>query len=212
MLSVEQLEARCLPSQFITLPGFPDSLTGWAPSPGVGTKVDVYFGALRGPAAAATRAAVASLDQQFRHAGVGVDLVAVRSRAQAKVLILRGPGGGSEGGEADFAPLIPAGTAANGHPYFRWFGRIKIVMSTAMPWYYGAAPTPPRVQADFETAVMHELGHSLGLDHNPARNDPANQDGYDTMNPVLPTGVARRHFGDDDLRALQEVYGHVFPR
>jgi hypothetical protein len=212
MLGVEQLDARCQPSAFITVPGFPNSVTGWAHAVGRGAKVDVYFGALRGPAAAAVRAAVVSLDQQFRHAAVGVNFVAVRDRAQSNVVIVRGAGGGSEGGETDFAPLIAAGTTADDRPYFRWFGRIRIAMATGMPWYYGASPTPPRSEADFESAVMHELGHSLGLDHNPTRNDPANQDGYDTMNPVLPLGVARRHFSNDDLRALQEVYGHVFPR
>lgn len=212
MLGLEVLEDRCLPSAFIAVDGLPNSRTGFAPAPGKPATVTVYFRDLTGPAASATRAALASLDRQFRQGHVGVNLVAVNAVNQANVVILRGPGGGSEGGATYFPLAFADGLFNDGHPYFHWRGRVRIVISSTTPYYYGAAPRPPATQADFETVVMHELGHSLGLDHNNTRDDPANSDGFDTMNAVLPTGQVRRVYSGPDLAALQRIYGTGTPR
>jgi hypothetical protein len=207
MLAVEPLEARCLPSAFLPVDGLPDSRTGWARAPGVGAAVTVFYRDLTGPAASAAARAVTSWNQQLRHAGVGARLVAVAAPGQAEVVVSRGGPGGTEGGATFFPFAFADGSFPDGHPYFRWHGRIRIRMAASIPWYYGAAGAPPGGQADFETAVLHELGHALGLDHNNARDDPANADGFDTMNAVLPTGVARRNLAAPDLAALQVLYG-----
>jgi hypothetical protein len=202
MLLLEALETRSLPSLFLPVDGLPNSATGWAPTPGTGATVRVSFRGLPGPAVTATRAAVAALDHQFQRADVGVRLVVVPARAEADVLVGFGGQGGREGGTTFFPVAFGAGRFPNGRPYFRWAGRIQIAMDFATPWYYGAAAAPGG-GVDFETAVMHELGHSIGLDHNP---DPA-----DAMNAILPPGAARRHFDRQDLLTLRQVYGRACP-
>jgi hypothetical protein len=199
MLGVEALEDRSLPSLLLAVDGRPGSGTGWARTPGSGATVAVFFRDLPGPAVAVTRAALASLDRQFQRGHVGVRLVPAASLDQADVDVVAGGVGPDLGGTTTFPLAFAAGTFANGHLYFRWQGQIRIALNFAKPWYYGTAAAPPAGGVDFETAVMHELGHAIGLDHNP---DPG-----DTMNAVLPPGVARRRLDPQDLRTLRQVYG-----
>jgi hypothetical protein len=159
---------------------------------------------------AATRAALANLNAEFLQAGVGIRFVVVATNTQANVVIHGGQPPTSDDqaiGVTEFSFAEADGSTADGHLYFRWDGRIHIVMKTNAPWYFGRSPVVPWNRLDFESCMMHELGHSLGLAHNNAPDDAYTADHFSTMNAVLPYGTARRHFAAVDLAVLRELYG-----
>lgn len=57
---------------------------------------------------------------------------------------------------------------------------------------------------DVPTLLRHELGHAVGLAHNP--NPVPYNDGTDVMHPYLAPGEVRL-YGADDVLALQGLYG-----
>ena len=80
-----------------------------------------------------------------------------------------------------------------------------ITLIAGWNWYTGADPSAVGVdQYDFETIVLHELGHAVGLGHDTAWY-PVN-DGYDVMNPTAATGVARCTYSANDVRELRYLY------
>src|SRR5262249_6061391 len=59
----------------------------------------------------------------------------------------------------------------------------QVTMIQGWSWYAGADPTQVSAgQNDFETAVMHELGHVLGLGHRPTP----------ILNPAVSSRIAPR--------------------
>jgi hypothetical protein len=68
----------------------------------------------------------------------------------------------------------------------------QVTMIQGWTWYAGADPTQVGAgQYDFETAVMHELGHVLGLGHS--------SNSTSVMYASLPTGTANRVLTTADL-------------
>ena len=77
-------------------------------------------------------------------------------------------------------------------------GQITIIMN--WNYYLGAdATTVGSDQYDFETVVMHELGHGLGLGHSP--------DADSVMFAELDTGQAHRSLTANDLAQLDDGGG-----
>lgn len=71
-------------------------------------------------------------------------------------------------------------------------GSSEITLVQGWNWYEGADSTAVGSdQFDFQTVVTHELGHALGLGHNP--------DGSSVMYSSLATGTARRSLTVTDL-------------
>jgi hypothetical protein len=68
----------------------------------------------------------------------------------------------------------------------------EITLTQGWNWYAGGdAAAIGADQYDFETVVIHELGHTLGLGHNP--------DSTSVMYATLSTGVTKRSFTIADL-------------
>jgi len=96
--------------------------------------------------------------------------------------------------QVEIANTSAAGGAADGVLGCTVAGQITLV--TGWSWYTGA---DPRVigagQYDFETIVMHELGHAVGLGHS--------GDTGSVMYPTLASGTARRTVTAADLSVLE---------
>src|SRR5206468_168594 len=87
----------------------------------------------------------------------------------------------------------PCGSAADGVLGCETTGG-EIIIVQGWDWYTG--PDPSLIDAnqyDYETVVMHELGHGIGLDHSADPNS--------VMYGTLSTGQARRTLGATDIGA-----------
>jgi hypothetical protein len=124
--------------------------------------------------------------------------------------------------------LQAAGTCQDGVPYFRevshydptllhvirtdLFRNVQLFPSgttTPISWYLGSDPNAalPQNTYDYETVVLHELGHALGLDHPSADpRSPMNTDTPTNRAGTLLTPKIRRHFTENDHEALQVLY------
>lgn len=70
----------------------------------------------------------------------------------------------------------------------------------SIDWYVGEDPLGIRAgQTDLRSALLHEIGHCLGLDHSA---DPSA-----VMAPAQLTGAAYRHLQADDLDGLVFLFG-----
>src|SRR5262249_50101064 len=114
--------------------------------------------------------AIAALDAIF--GPYGVNLVDVGSGGAADAVI-----------EVEIADTSAAGSAADGVLGCTTAGHITLV--SGWNWFTGTdASAIATDQYDFETIVMHELGHAVGLGHS--------GDGGSVMYPYLAAGHARR--------------------
>jgi hypothetical protein len=95
--------------------------------------------------------------------------------------------------QVEIADSSPAGGAADGVLGCTVPGQITLL--TGWDWYTGADPTVIGAgQYDFETIVMHELGHAVGLGHS--------GDTGSVMYAYLAPGQTRRTVTAQDLSVL----------
>jgi hypothetical protein len=73
--------------------------------------------------------------------------------------------------------------------------------SNRFNWYTGTG-TPPANQVDWWSVAIHEMGHCLGLDHEPRITDPK-----PVMYPSLEAGEIRRTLTPDDIAGRNAIYG-----
>jgi hypothetical protein len=100
----------------------------------------------------------------------------------------------------DSGTTSASGTAADGVLGCFDVAHMEITLLQGWDWYAGADPGQIGAgQYDFQTTVTHELGHALGLGHNPDLASP--------MNGTLPTGTVRRTLLLADLNIPQEDAG-----
>ncbi|HEY2785006.1 MAG TPA: choice-of-anchor Q domain-containing protein [Fimbriiglobus sp.] len=97
----------------------------------------------------------------------------------------------------DSATTTPLGGMAEGVLAVYDPSDSEITLVEGWTWYDGPTTSSvPSSQFDFQTAVVHELGHALGLGHLP---DPAS-----VMYESLPTGTAKRSLLTSDLNIGNE--------
>jgi Matrixin len=77
--------------------------------------------------------------------------------------------------------------------------------SNGFNWYTGTG-TPPANQVDWWSVAIHEMGHCLGLDHEPRITDPKS-----VMYPSLAAGEVRRTLTPDDIAGRNAIYGAAVP-
>jgi PKD repeat protein len=74
-----------------------------------------------------------------------------------------------------FVPSLSAGVLASCSSWYytcgtgatssAYVGEIDVVISSAFTWYYGVSTTVPAGQYDFESVMLHEMGHGHQLNH-----------------------------------------------
>lgn len=103
------------------------------------------------------------------------------------------------GGEADLDIFYASNSDLGGllmgtgpSPWPKSNRRIRVNYEVA--WYYGASVLVPGNQTDFQSAVVHELGHAMGLGHSSEHSA--------VMYPTLGPGVYRRDLHLDDKVAI----------
>jgi hypothetical protein len=127
--------------------------------------------------------AIATLDTTFGPNGVDLVDVGVAGAANAVV-------------QVQIADTSAAGSAADGVLGCTVAG--NITMLTGWSWFTGADPTTIGAgQYDFETIVMHELGHAVGLGHS--------GDTGSVMYAYLSPGQTRRVVTTADLSVLDST-------
>jgi hypothetical protein len=132
--------------------------------------------------------AIASLDATF--GGYGVDLIDVGTDDAADAIV-----------QVQIAGTSAAGSAPDGVLGCTFAGQIRLL--NGWNWYTGSDPTAIGAnQYDFETILMHELGHAIGLGHS--------GDTGSVMYPYLGSGEARRGVTLQDMAVL-EATGDTAP-
>jgi hypothetical protein len=97
-------------------------------------------------------------------------------------------------------PTSACGTAADGILGCFDGGQMEITLVQGWDWYAGADPGAIAAgQYDFESVVVHELGHAVGLGHS--------ADAGSVMYPTLAAGAAHRDLSVADLDVADDDGG-----
>lgn len=100
-----------------------------------------------------------------------------------------------------YGPAIAAHTAVDNDPYQGDIRHVVIEIDGRRKWSQNADVAADAL--DLESILLHELGHSLGLDH--SRNSEA------IMRAGIKPGQTRRHLHEDDLSGICDVIKYSHP-
>ncbi len=105
--------------------------------------------------------------------------------------------------QVDFGGGLGAGVLAETTWFFIGKDILECDMrfSNAFSWYTGTG-TPSSTQIDWWSVAAHEMGHCLGLGHEPDITNPK-----PVMYPSIAPGEARRTLTADDIAGRNSIYG-----
>src|SRR5438132_11893739 len=105
-----------------------------------------------------------------------------------------------------YAPSTSNQTS-NGNPYLQFSGYVTVNIVEGWNWYTGVDPALiGSNQYDYQTVVTHELGHAVGLYHDPSTYVGFNDDNHSVMYPSRSSGLTRRNFSVYDYDWMQYLY------
>jgi len=182
----------------------------WAPAPGRAQRVGVYLDNTNGLISASAHARIEAAMATLNQSDTGLQVVEVLTPEQASIILQIEPS--DRGREADdrlgyttFRATAPAGS---GPGYERLVGQATVTLFADKPWYFGADGHVPADLYDYETVVLHELGHAIGLQGDDTIYSGLNSDDHSAMAESLVRGVARRELSARDAAFLQLMYGN----
>ena len=197
---------------------------GWSTTLGapitLGVYVDNSDGSMTPDQRARIADAIAALNVTW-NGTTGLQLVLVSDPSQASIIVhnvVTSPLGGlGQGilGDAELSYVAsPDGRLDNGNAYQVFTGQMMVDIVEGWNWY--TSPTSANTgmtaitnsQYDFESVVIHELGHAVGLYHDESVYGMLNGDGLSPMNPLLYAGQVHRQLSSYDVSWLKHLYAN----
>lgn len=97
--------------------------------------------------------------------------------------------------------VVAAGTLGSTGPFTGGHNStLTITMNDNIDWFYSIVNNPAANQNDFASVLLHEEGHSVGLDHFGAGNLSY------VMRPVYNTGEVTRVIDPDAVHGVRDLY------
>jgi len=203
----------------VFIPGFGETLA-WSPQLGAPVNIGVYVynpdGSLTTDQHARIDAAIATLNSATWNGTTGLNIYEVFDPSLASIVVdnatstlVGGQADGLLGDEEATFISDPNYQTDEGNPYLIFNGLAIVNIVEGWNWYSGQdAKQIPSGAYDYQTVVLHELGHAVGLYEDVGSYTTLNGDGRSAMYPNLNTGQTRRDVSPYDIARLKHMYAY----